>query len=166
MNENPAAEAAIADDVDVAALFAMRAAVALTDQGGAGHKGTIISAPADRLVITLDNDSDSAEGFAVGAEVTLAAIANGETYEAACNVLEVEQLGSLRVVVSRPTVVRRRIEPGDRAVDHDAGRLRCIRREPERPRKLGHSSSDHAAAERVRRDGGVQAGDRYRLRRL
>ena len=110
MNENPAAEAAIAEDIDVSALFAMRAAVVLSTEGGGSFKGTIISAPEDRLIITLDKNGDAGEDIAVGTEITISATADGTAYEAECNVLEVEQLGSTRVVTSRPIAVRRRIE--------------------------------------------------------
>ena len=110
MNENPAAEAVIAEEVDVAALFAMRAAVELAVEGGAKAKGTIISAPEDRLIITVEQGGDSGDGFSAGADVTLSAMADGNTYDAECTVLEVEQLGSLRVVTSRPDEATRRIE--------------------------------------------------------
>ena len=110
MNDNPAAETAIAEDVDVAALFAMRSAVELSGNEGARFNGTIISAPEDRLIITLDQADDPTGAIVVGAEVTLSTMAQGTTYEADCNVLEVEELGSLRVVTSRPIVARRRKE--------------------------------------------------------
>ncbi len=71
----------------------------LSTDGGGSFKGTIISAPEDRLIITLDKNGDSGDDLAVGT-----------AYEAECNVLEVEQLGSTRVVTSRPIAARRRIE--------------------------------------------------------
>jgi HD-GYP domain-containing protein (c-di-GMP phosphodiesterase class II) len=88
----------------------MRAAVVLSTDGGGTFKGTIISAPEDRLIITLDKNGDSVEDLAVGTEMTISATADGTAYEAECNVLEVEQLGSTRFATSGPIAARRRIE--------------------------------------------------------
>ena len=109
-NENPTAQAAIDATVDVAAVFAMRAAVEITDRTGAGCKGTIISAPADRLIITLDQGGSLPEGIQVGSEVTIAATSDRNVYEGDCEILELEALGAVRLVTSRPATARRQVQ--------------------------------------------------------
>ncbi|MDP6350136.1 MAG: hypothetical protein QF719_06410 [Chloroflexota bacterium] len=108
-NEDPMAQLAVYEEIDVSVVFAMRTPVDLTDSSGASVEGTIISAPDDRLIISLEQDVVLGEGLQVGAELTIEAASDGVDYKASCSLLEMEELAAVCLVTSRPTGVRRQI---------------------------------------------------------
>ncbi len=108
-NENPMAQLAVDEEIDVSVVFAMRTPVDLTDGSGFTVEGTIISAPADRLIVSLDQGIVPGEGLQIGAELTIAAASEGANYEGDCELLEMEELAAVRLVTSRPTGVRRQV---------------------------------------------------------